>query len=216
MHEWVTKSRRLASLLGLMTLVLALPACGGSSGGGSSPPPPVTCSFVASDAGAAPNTVRMAEGAAPSGNLCFVDVAIGGATTDSNYYAFAFDVEISDTTVAQFVAGSDTIGTFLTGTADSLASTNGNHVVVGVSKSGQIAGNGTANAEEVVVSLTFRVLKAGTATLTFTGSPNNPALNNCSPTGPEAIEDAPPAGTGNGGCIATTVFSVNSATISGS
>ena len=40
-----------------------------------------------------------------AGNLCTVQVVIGAATTDSNYYAFAFDVEISDTTVAQFVSG---------------------------------------------------------------------------------------------------------------
>jgi hypothetical protein len=194
-----------------MTLVLALPACGGSSSGGSSPTPPVTCGFTSSNAAAAADLVRFTDTVVVASNLCTVQVAIGGATTDSNYYAFAFDVEISDSTVAQFVSGSDTAGNFLTGTVDAQATQSGSRVVVGVSKSGQVAGNGTANAEDLVVSLTFRVLKAGTATLSFQGSPQNPALQNCSATGPEAIADD----TGNWGCIASTNFGTGG-TITGS
>ena len=94
MREWVTKSRRLVSLLGLMTLVLALPACGGSSSGGSGPPPTVTCAFTSNNAAAAADLVRFTDNVVVAGNLCTLEVAIGGATTDSNYYAFAFDVEM--------------------------------------------------------------------------------------------------------------------------
>ena len=211
MHEWVIKSRRLASLLGLMTLVLALPACGGDSGGGSTPTPTVTCSFTSNNGAAAADVVRFTDNVVVASNLCTLEVAIGGATTDSTYYAFAFDVEISDPTVAQFVGGSDTVGNFLLNTVDSQATQSGSRVVVGVSKSGAVAGNGTANAEDIVVNLTFRVLKAGSATLSFQGSPANPALQNCSANGPEAIADA----TGNWGCIASTSFGTGG-TITGS
>jgi hypothetical protein len=172
----------------------------------------VTPAFTTGDPAPAADLVRFTDVAAVAGNLCTVQIAIGGATTDNNYYAFAFDVLISDTTVAQFVAGSDDVtGTFLTNTVDSQASQSGNRVVVGVSKSGAVAGNGQPNAEDIVVSLTFRVLKAGSATLTFEGSPQNPALQNCSANGPEAIADA----TGNWGCIASTTFGAGG-TISGS
>jgi hypothetical protein len=193
-----------------MTLVLALPACGGGGGGGGTViPPAVTCGFTSNDGAAAANNVRFTDNVTVAGDICTVEVAIGGPTTDSDYYAFAFDIQIADTTVAQFINGSDTAGPFLTGTVDSQVSQPADRVVVGVSKVGGILGNGTGAAEEVVLTLSFRALKVGSTTLTFLGSPANPALGNCTPQGPEAIDDALP-----GDCIDTETWGAG-ATITG-
>jgi hypothetical protein len=199
MRMWGTRSQRLASLLAVTVIAVALPGCGGSSsndsGGGTAP---VTATFATNDASTAGNLVRFMPTTCVN-DLCTVEVSIG-TTSASNYYAFAFDIVISNSSIARFVAGSDLTGTFLTGSADSQASQNGDRVVVGVSKTGSIAGNGTGT-EAVVLSLTFQMTGTGDATLTFDGSPNNPALGNCSATGPEAIDDQLP-----GDCITSTSF----------
>jgi hypothetical protein len=195
---WGNRSQRLASLLAVTAIALALPGCGSdsnNSGGGTAP---VTAAFTTNDASTAGDLVRFSS-ASCANDLCTVEVSIG-ATTASNYYAFAFDIVISNTSIARFVAGSDITGTFLTGSADSQASQNGDRVVIGVSKTGAIAGNGTG-AEAVVMELTFQMTGTGDATLTFDGSPANPALGNCSATGPEAIDDQLP-----GDCIPSTTF----------
>jgi hypothetical protein len=203
-----TRCRRLASSFALAALVLALPACGGGGSGNGGGVPGVTASFVTGDAAAAANLVRLVGGAVSGSNIT-LNVAIGGATTSSDYYAFAFDVVIGDTTVAQFVPGSATAGGFLTGGVNVNASQVGSRVVVGISKQGAVAGNGTAAAEATVISLTFQLLKVGSTGLTFGGSPSgNPGGANCSSNGPEAIDS-----TGTD-CIPSTNFGAGG-TISG-
>jgi hypothetical protein len=199
MKMWRTRSQRLASFLALTMIALALPGCGGSdsnSGGGGTAP--VTATFVSNDASTGSDLVRFSAATCVN-SICTLEVSIG-TTSASNYYAFAFDILISNPAIARFVNGSDATGSFLQGTVDSIASQPSDRVVVGVSKVGAIAGNG-APAEDDVMILSFEMIGTGDATLTFVGSPNNPALGNCSASGPEAIDDQNP-----GACITTTVF----------
>jgi hypothetical protein len=201
--RWV---KRLASVAVLAACASALTACGGSD---DNPPPAggVTASYVSADGAAAPDLIRLVQQSV-SGNTVTLAVTIGGTTTSSDYYAFAFDILIGDTTVASFLGGSATAGPFLGAPLTTIASASGSRVVVGISRQGAVAGVGSANPETTVLSLTFAVLKAGSTTLTFTGSPGNPALAGCSPSGAEAVNSA-------GTCITSEVFG-SGGTISGS
>ena len=79
----------------------------------------ITAGFTTNDPSSSTDLVRF--GSANCVNdMCNLDILIG-ATTESDYFAFAFDIIISDPTVARFVSGSDTAGSFLTGTVDSFA-----------------------------------------------------------------------------------------------
>ncbi|MCZ6649734.1 MAG: hypothetical protein O7D35_03630 [Acidobacteria bacterium] len=206
MKKWGTRCLRPTSMLAMAALILILPACGSSGGGGGGGGPGApTGSFATNDAAAAPDLVRFGP-ASCTGDTCIVDILIG-ATTEGDYYAFAFDLVISDPTVARFLVGTETAGDFLTGTADAIAAQVNDRVVVGVSKSGVDPGNG-AGTETSVVKMMFQLLKVGDATLTFSGSPANPSLMNCSPTGPEAINAA-------GNCTLATTFGAGG-TLSGS
>ncbi len=195
-----TWCRRLAFSLALAALVLAIPACSSGGGGGGGGGGGATASFATNDAAAAANLVRLLGGAVSGSNIT-LNVAIGGPTTSSDYYAFAFDIVIGDSTVARYVPGSATAGGFLQGGLNVNANQVGSRVVVGISKQGAVAGNGTAAAEATVISLTFEVLKVGSTSLTFDGSPSgNPGGANCSANGPEAIDS-----TGTN-CIPSTNF----------
>jgi len=197
MKKWGTWCLRPTSMLAMAALILILPACSSSGGGGGGGGPGApTAGFTSNDAATSTDLVRFGP-ASCTGDLCTLDILIGG-TTEFDYYAFAFDIVISDTTVARFVSGSDTAGLFLTGTVDSIVSQTVDRVVVGVSKSGIDPGNGTGT-EANVVTLMFQLLKVGDAALTFAGSPSNPNLANCSAMGPEAINAA-------GDCTVNTTF----------
>ena len=137
MRMWGTRSQRLASLLAVTVIALALPGCGSSSndsGGGTNP---VTALFETTDTSTAGDLVRFSA-ATCTNDLCTLEISIG-ATTASNYYAFAFDILVSNPAIAQFVPGSDFTGNFLTGTVDSIASQPSDRVVVGVTKVGGIS-----------------------------------------------------------------------------
>lgn len=157
-------------------LVLTL-ACGGGGGGGGTLPPAVAASFTGSGTAAAANGVRL-RAQAPSGDMLVLEVAIGGITTSTDLYSFAFDIVLSDPTVATFVAGSDEFGNALTlvgqQQGDAQATLQGNRLVVGVSKVGGGGGNQVPAGESVVVRLTFRVLKAGTTNIGFSSSVRAP------------------------------------------
>jgi hypothetical protein len=194
----------LASIVAMVLVVLpALPGCGGGDdGGGGTMPPPVVAAFAESGTASAPDLVRLTGTA--SGNTVVVRAVVGGPTTSSDLYSFAFDVVIGDTSVATFVAGTASFGTALTlslgQTSSAQATLQGNRVVVGVSKLGGGAGNGVPT-EQTVVSLTFRLLRAGSTTLTFGGAP---------PGGSPLCLDS------GGVVIPSIVFDSASATLSGS
>jgi hypothetical protein len=188
-------------------LVALLPACGNSGGGGGTVPSGFTAAFAPSATARQADLVRFV-GASVTGDVATVAVAIGGPTTSTDLYAFAFDVVLSDFTVASYVAGSATVGDALTpggGGVSTIATQNGNRVVVGVSKLGAAPGNGVTANEATIVELSFRVLKAGTTTLSFGGSAS--AQN---PTGVPAALDS------SGNLVGSVTFDTAAATLTGS
>jgi hypothetical protein len=160
-----------------LALSLVALSCGG--GGDEVIQQPLHAMFIASGTPAAPNMVRLVGGNS-AGNTVSVKVSVGGPTTSSDIYSFAFDLILSDGSIARYVPGSGVFGPALQldaaqgqgGTV--LVTQMGNRVVVGVSKTGGGAGNGIGNGEDVIVALTFEILKKGTTDLFFGGSPSNP------------------------------------------
>jgi hypothetical protein len=192
----------LASIVAMVVVPMALPGCGGGGDGdGGMMPAPIVAGFGTSGTASAPDLVRLT--GSPSGDTVVVRVVVGGPTTSSDLYSFAFDLVLGDTSVATYVAGSATFGTALTlsgGQTSSVQATlQGNRVVIGVSKLGGGSGNAVPT-EQTVVSLTFRVLKAGSTTLTFEGAP---------PSGSPACLDS------SGAVIPSIVFDAAPATLSG-
>jgi len=180
----------LPGLLLLVGLVVATGGCG--SGGGSGEDggvvgDPITASFTPSGTAASPDLVRLTGSA--SSDLVTLQVVISGQTESDDLYAFAFDLVLSNADVAGYVAGSADFGTALTlepgqdGAA--FASQTGNRVTVGVSKLGDVAGNGVGPGEETIVTLLFRVTAKGITTI---------AIDRIPPADPSAIEsDESPA-----------------------
>jgi hypothetical protein len=161
---------------GLLLLALFASGCGGGEGGSSFVPDILTGRFVTSSTAAAPNLVRLT-GAPGSGDLVAVDVVIGGPTTSSDLYTFAFDMVIGDPTVLDFVDDSGVVGSVLsaTGCAGAPVVETGtdlsrSQIVVGVSKLGACPGDGVSGGEPSIVRLTFRVLKEGLSSLSISGS----------------------------------------------
>ena len=187
----------LVSIAAMVVAPLALPGCGGGGGGdGGMMPAPIVASFSGSGTASAPDVVRLT--GSPSGNTVVVRVVVGGPTTSSDLYSFAFDLVLGDASVATYVAGSAAFGTALTlsgGQTSAVEATlQGNRVVVGVTKLGGGSGNAVAT-EQTVVSLTFRLLKAGSTTLTIEGAPGgSPAcLDSAGVAIPSIVFDAAPA-----------------------
>jgi hypothetical protein len=203
------RSPRPATTLVVLLLMLAFSAAGcgsggggGDSGGGVIQPPGLTASFLDSGTAAAANLVRTT--GSSDGDLVVVGVIIGGPTISTDLYSFAFDLTLGDATVAEYVAGSASVGTALTASGSQtlhvLATQQGNRVTVGVTKLGGGSGNGlTQSGEFAVVELTFRLLQPGTTTLTIEGSPG---------ADPSALDST-------GGIIASVSFDAASATLIG-
>jgi hypothetical protein len=205
MHMLATRTRRLALSTALLAMVSLLPACGGGGGGGGNGGGGLTASFAGSGTASAANLVRLTGGAV-AGTTVTINVVLAGPTTSSDIYSYAFDLALGDTTVAQYVTGSATAGPMFSPGAgqgvSAVASQIGDRVVVGVTLTGGGAGSGdgVAAGEPIIVSLTFRVLKAGTSSLSFAGAP--------SPT-PAALDS-------NGATIGSITFDGTAASISGS
>lgn len=200
------RARRALPALALLLLAAACSSSDNNNGGGGAG---VTAAFTPSATAAAANLVRLRAGSAGS-DMVTVEVALSGVTTSADIYSFAFDLVLSDATVASYVSGSAVVGGVLVpvgpqGTSV-LVSQAGSRVVVGVSKTGGGAGNGVGAGEQVVVSLTFRVARVGSTNVTFAGSPSNPQ----NPT-------ANPAALDSGGAVIGSIsFDAVAATISGS
>ncbi len=173
-HGWTTS---------LFAVALAITfGCGGGGG-----PAGVTGTFTGSGTAEAANLVRLRAGTADK-DIVGVEAVIGGATTSSDLYAFAFDIVLGDSNVARYVQGSATFGSALTlaggQTSSAQVSQVANHLIIGVSKLGGGAGNGVPAGESVVLGFKLQVLKAGVTTLAFAGSssPQNPT------SGPAALD----------------------------
>jgi hypothetical protein len=176
----VHRVRTRVGIAALLALALVLPfGCGGDDGGGGVVPTNLVASVVPSGTAAAPNLVRL-RASSVSGDTAVLEVVLGGPTTSSDVYAFAFDLVLSNPAIAAYVAGSAAAGTALVPTGGQSitvqAVQTGNRVVVGITKVGGGAGNGVGAAEPAIVRLSFRVLAAGATQVTFSGSvaPQNP------------------------------------------
>lgn len=160
----------------LLAAALAITfGCGGGGGGGGG----VTGAFTGSGSAAASDLVRL-RATTIDEDVVGVEVAIGGATTSTDLYAFAFDLVLSDATVVRYLTGSATLGSALTlsgGQTSSVQVTQtGSRLIVGVTKMGGGAGNGVPAGESAVLGFRLQVLKTGVTTLSFAGSssPQNP------------------------------------------
>ncbi len=167
----------LTTFVALLAAALLATGCGGGNSGPGGSPNPVRAFFRASGSATTPNFVRL-KGRVVTDKRVIVDVVMGGASTNQDLYSFAFDIIISNTTVAEFVPGSGSFGTVLTLTGSQGSSVQaaqvGRRVIIGVTKTGGGSGNGIGAGEPAIVSLSFRILAKGTATLSFAGSPANP------------------------------------------
>ena len=171
----------------LLVAVLMLLGCGGGSSSSDPTQPAVSAQFTPSGTAAAPNLVRMTQ-AVVDRDLVRINVVLGGQTSSTDVYSFAFDLVLSDATVASYVAGSAQAGTALQPSGgQSIAvfanpdSARPNRVVVGVSKVGGGPGNGVSASEAIVVSLVFRVLRRDATSIAFGGSSANPTRPNFEP-----------------------------------
>jgi len=181
---------RCSSIVYLVTLALfALSgaSCGGGGGDGSVVNPGLTVRFTDSETPSAQDLVRLV--GTPSGGRVAIQVALAGPTTSDDIAAFAFEVAIGDPSVLAFGDVNAEVGPALAtpGCLDPivLAEQRGDRVVVGITKLG-CAGNGLPAGEQTIVTLSFRVLEAGTSTLTLAGSPATPT----SPAGEPAALDS--------------------------
>jgi len=192
----------------LLLVIVASAGCGGGSGGGITGPS-IVADFIESGTASTANRVRLVDGSV-SDDRVTIQVAIAGPTTSPDLYAFAFDLLISDPTVAQYVPNSAAFGSALVlGSGQQqavLVSQSGDRIIVGVSKTGGGSGNGIGASEESILSLTLRVLREGATDVTIVGSPGNP--HNPTPD-PAALES-------NGTVIGSVTFDAASATLAGS
>lgn len=175
---------RLRTVPAIVVLFL-LAGCGGGSGGDPTQPA-FTAQFTPSGTPAAANLVRMTQ-AVVDRDLVRLNIVLGGPTSSSDIYSFAFDLVLTDATVAAYVPGTAQAGTALQPSGGqsitvlaSPDSSRPNRVVVGVTKIGGGAGNGVAGGEPTVVSLVFRVLRRDATSIAFGGSsvvPTDPKFN---------------------------------------
>jgi hypothetical protein len=207
----VSHVRRSVRTLPALALALALGFAGGCSDDDDPPffpgAPALDAVFAASGTPAAPNAVRL-RGVSVTGDVATVEVAIGGPSTSSDIYAFAFDLVLSDPSVARYVSGSAQIGNALVPDAGQstvvLAEQFGDRVVVGATLSGGGSGDAIPAGESVVVTLRFRVLTTGTTDIDFAGS-----------TDPGDPTNDPAAFDSNGTVLGSVTFDPAPASLSG-
>jgi hypothetical protein len=192
-RAWTTR------IIATLAIVTVLAGCGG----GDDPDPVptgVVASFSGSGTAAQDNQVRLV-GGATSGDTVTVEVACG--ETDSlDVYGFAFDLVLSDPSVAEYVSGSVEAGGAFSGNVIAVAEQNNDRIVIGVSQTDQ-TGDAIAGPESIVVRLSLKVLKTGTTEISFEGSTgSNPTSD------PSAVDSG-------GTPIGTIVFDAVPATVIG-
>jgi hypothetical protein len=163
-----TARSRQERFLRVMLIVALLPLlshCGGGNEGSILTPTkePV---FAGSGTASAPNLVTLAYGGNQPGSLIQVDAILGGPTTSTDLFSFAFYVVLSKPSVIRDV--SYVAGNALTGSQAPLVSLQDDRVVVGVTKLGG-TGNGVGPQGATIVSLIFKTDPStpGTTNLTF-------------------------------------------------
>jgi hypothetical protein len=186
-----------ARIIATLAIVTVWAGCGGGDDpvrGG------VVASFSESGTAAQDNQVRLV-GGATSGDTVIVEVACG--ETDSlDVYGFAFDLVLSDPSVAEYVAASVEAGDAFSGNVIAVAEQNGERIVIGVSQTDQ-TGDAIAGPESSVVRLALKLLKTGTTEISFEGSTGSNPTND-----PTAFDSG-------GTPIGTIVFDAVPATVIG-
>jgi hypothetical protein len=172
--------------------ILVLCSCSDGDGG-------LTAEFTESGTQAAEDLVRIVSGGS-SGDVVTVEV-VCGETQRTDVYGFAFDLVLSDPSVAEYVVDSAEAGNAF----DSMVATaqqNGGRIVIGVSQTDQ-TGDGVPGPESVLLRLSLRALRAGTTTIRFEGSTgSNPSSE------PSAVDS-------DGDPIGTVVFDPSPASVVG-
>jgi len=159
---------RRVGLVSSLVLFLVATACGGGGDRSAVPGGPggssnLAGSLTPDQPTPPPGSVSM-QSAATSGNLVVVRFDV---TDPSDVYGAAFDV-VFDTAMAEYVTWAP--GTLLESGGQSVAyqvsNASAGRVVVGASRSGSSSG-ATATGSQALITLTFRVIEAGTSTLGF-------------------------------------------------
>ena len=113
------------------------------------------------------------------GDTVRVDVVIDGPTTDLDYYSFAFDLLLSDPTVARYVPGTAVVGDALAlGAGQGFAvevSQQGDRVIIGVTKTGSGDGNQIGSGEHLVLRSRVRCARCGYDRFELRGFADEPA-----------------------------------------
>ncbi len=162
----VFSGERSSLLIAVLVSMSFLVHCGSSGGGGvieTTKPP----TFTGSGTAPGPNLVTMADGGTAAGSLIQVDVKIGGPTTSSDLFSFAFDVVLSNPSVIKSVypvAGDALSGETL---IECSLSPEGDRVVCGVTKTTAIGNDVVSDA--TIVGLVFKMSPntPGSTTLSF-------------------------------------------------
>jgi hypothetical protein len=197
----------LPALVALAASLFLVAACSGSGsgddGGSEVTLPPITASFTPSGTAAVADLVRLTGDAVA--DMVTVHVTLRGQTTSNDLYAFAFEMLLSDPTVASYVSGSAQLGQALQFGAGQqgtvLVSQSGNRITVGVTKLGGGSGNGVGATDEVVVSLDFQVVRRN--------APTTLAVDTTPPASPSALDS-------HGAAIPSVSFDTSAATLMGS
>lgn len=198
--DWVSRScrveckRRQLVLVFAVCLGLVMTGCGG----GNDDVFGLSASLSESGTAAQNNGIRLIEGST-SGDIVTIEVVCGETDRD-DVYGFAFDLVLSDPSVAEYLAGSVEAGDAFPGNVIATAEQNGERIVIGVSQTDQ-TGDPIPGPESVVIRLALKALEAGTTGISFQGSTgSNPT------TDPAAVDSS-------GALIGTIVFDAASATI---
>jgi hypothetical protein len=142
--------------------------------------------FCSTTTSPVPNLIRLRVRGYRDFNILTLAVTLEGPTTSTDIYSFAFDLVLSDPSIAHYV-GPATLGTALdigSGQGSDVEVTQtGDRIVVGVTKTGGGTGNGVAGGEATIVSMVLQVLKEGTTSISFEGSPSNPIYPTADPAG---------------------------------
>ncbi len=177
-----THALRVAAAAAAVVVIAGLGCSSNSSSSGivTSPPAGVTADFTASTTAPAPDLVQLQK-VGVSGDKVTVAVVITGPSTSTDIYAFAMDLVVADPTVASYVAGSLTVGDALTPGPNGLLSaanpsSGGSPISIGISKKNGDAGNSIPSGTHQIATVTFRILKTGSTTITVGPSGINTAV----------------------------------------